>query len=395
MTTTTIGVKQAPAEELPAHSPLGPSSSERWLKCLASVEHTKHMGDTASKFAAEGTAAHELSEWVRVQGKPAEDFLGQEIHADGFRFPVNWEMVHAVQKFVDYCARLEGDPYYEERVHYTAFVPNGWGTADDLRIGPTTYVTDLKYGKGIMVSAQDNSQLKLYALGVFQDFGHLYDIENFVLTVHQPRLDHVDVWEISTHDLLIWTRDVVVPAFERAMEPDPPFVPGEWCRFCPAKESCEARNNHMQELYLDDLDTVEEEMTPEQLGAIMDRLSLIRSWCNDKEAQAMSAINKGTPPIGEDGPYKLVEGRSSRKWKDESEAEKAMRAAKYKVSEIFVPRKLISAPAAEKLLGKKHEIIQTMVDKPAGKPALVKASDPRPALQIKAEEEFDDLENEE
>jgi hypothetical protein len=136
-------------------------------------------------------------------------------------------------------------------------------------------------------------------------------------------------------------------------------------------------------------------MAPEALGAIMDRLALIRSWCNDKEAQAMSAINKGNPPIGEDGEYKLVEGRSSRKWTNEAEVEKAMRAAKLKVADIFIPRKLISAPAAEKLLGKKHEIIQTMVNKPAGKPALVKASDPRPALQVKAEEEFDDLENEE
>ena len=116
MSVTTVGKQEesvVPEEE--AHSRLGPSASERWLNCLGSVRYTADMPGTESDYAAEGTAAHELSEWCRVQGKKAEHWLGQEIHAQGKRIPVTWEMVHAVQKFVDYTERLEGDPYYEER----------------------------------------------------------------------------------------------------------------------------------------------------------------------------------------------------------------------------------------------------------------------------------------
>lgn len=374
-----------------AHSRLGPSSSERWLNCTASVEFTAGMPDRDSEFAAEGTAAHTLSEWVREQRKPAKRFAGQEIGAKGRSFKVDGEMHAAVQRFVDYVEELPGDAYYEERVHYTAWVPNGWGTADDIRITDDghCYVTDLKYGKGVQVFAKNNSQLMLYALGVFQEFGHLYDIKHIHIAVHQPRLDHVDEWDISIKDLLIWARDVVKATSDDIAAGRVEFKPGEWCRFCPGKSVCEARSEAMQAEYLADLDGDVDQLPNYKLGEIMDRIPEIKAWISDMEARALSEVQKGNPVPGKDGDYKLVAGRSSRSWKDEKEAETALRK-KLKVKEIFPP-KMISPAQAEKHLGKKNPVLESLIKKSQGRPVLVTGADPRPPLQVSAEDEFDDL----
>ena len=374
------------SDTLPAHSKLGPSASKRWLVCHGSVKATEDLPDTSSVYAREGTAAHTLSEWVREQGKPAKDFIGQEIYVEGDRIVVNWEMVHAVQAYVDYCNELPGEAYVEERVHYDAFIPGGFGTSDDIRIdNEDCYITDLKYGKGVPEHAENNTQGMFYALGVFQDFGHLYDFKRFHIAIHQPRLESVSSWTISVEDLLIWVRDVAIPAYESAMGPNPPFVAGDHCQFCPLKQSCKTRADAMQAEYLNDLDGPEE-MTGEELAEISDRLSAIRAWCNDIEAHALSEVQKGHQV----GDWKLVEGRSNRTWKNAEEAEKALRGTKLKVKEIFV-KKMISPKQAEDLLGKDHPLMKEQVRKPPGRPVLVPGSDSRPPLQVNAEDEFEDL----
>lgn len=401
---TVIGKVNEVAEETPptsdpalAHSRLGPSSSERWLNCLGSVLYTKDMPDKSSIYAAEGTAAHELSEWVREQGKLAKKFIGQVIEVEEWEFEVTQEMADAVQSFVDYCEELEGDGFYEERVHYTAWVPDGWGTADDIRIedGGTCHVTDLKYGKGVQVWAKDNPQLRLYALGVFQDYGHLYDIKDFHLTIHQPRLGHVDEVSITVKELLLWARDIVAEAAVEALKPGAPFVAGDWCGFCPGKFECEARSQQMMETHLADFEDLEaEEMPNFKVGQILDKISAIRKWLNDIEERGMSEVQKGHPVTGKDGDYKLVEGRSNRCWKDQEVAEARLRKiSKLKVSDIFAKPKLLGPSPIEKLLGKKHPLLKELVEKPPGKPVLVSASDPRKTLQVKAEDEFEDLDN--
>lgn len=383
-------------DDLPAsdpdveHSPMGPSSGERWMNCSASVDFTKDMKDRNSIYAAEGTAAHELSEWMRNEGKPAKHYLGREIKAKGFTFEVTQEMATNVQQFVDYCDEFcDDDVFVEERVHYTAWVPNGWGTADDIRFKETVCkLTDLKYGKGVKVNAKNNTQLLLYALGVFQEYHHLYDIEEFILAIHQPRLNHVDEWTVTTKELLVWARDVVMPAAQEVLEGGK-FFPGKWCQFCRGKNLCEARANANVDDF-DDLDGTPVNAIPNyRLAELLDKVPEIKQWCADIEARALSEVQRGNP-VGE---YKLVAGRSYRKWKDSAEAEKALRGVrKLKVADIL-PAKLISPAQAEKLLGKGHAILDDLVNKGPGKPVLVPGSDPRPPLQVDAEDEFDDLDN--
>jgi hypothetical protein len=374
-------------ELLQEHSPLGPSASLRWLKCPGSVKLTEGMPDTESIFAAEGTFAHYVSELARVQEKPAEEFI--DMASECGRFVVDKAFADALQSFIDYVNALPGDPFYEHRVSYDVWVPGGFGTADDIRMADTMcHVTDLKFGQGVKIFAEDNSQLMLYALGVFQDLGHLYDIDFFHLVIHQPRLDHVDEVTVPVQEILIWAERVVKPIVNEALANNAHFEAGDWCRWCPAKATCAHRAkwvfaNLVEEM--DDLDgpTLTEAglMDLDTLGKAMDLVDLVRVWCTDIEAHVMSEVQKGHDVGG----WKIVEGRSNRTWKDDAEAEKAMRAAKLKVAEIFT-RKMISPTAFEKLRGKKHAILTTHVEKPRGKPKLAPPSDPRPPLKVSPEE---------
>jgi len=371
-----------------AHSRMGPSAAERWLKCTASVRFTAGMPDRPSQFAAEGTAAHTLSEWAREEGKLCKEFIGREIESDGYTFVVDAEMAGHVQRFVDYCEELPGEAFFEERVHYTAWVENGWGTADDIRItNDVCYVTDLKYGKGVQKFAKGNEQLMLYALGVFQDYGYLYDFKEMVIAIHQPRLDHIDTHRIPVKDLLLWARDEVKPKAEIAITGDgAEFVAGEHCRFCPGRDSCEARNEQMANAYIEDFEDGSGGDVPNyKLAEWLEKIPAIRQWCADIEARALSELQKGNPV----GDYKLVAGRSSRSWADEAEAEKALRK-KLKVKEIF-PTKMISPSQAEKLLGKNNQVLEGLVKRSQGKPTMVPGDDPRSAYQVDAADDFSDL----
>jgi hypothetical protein len=297
-------------------------------------------------------------------------------------------MARYVQQFVDYCEQWPGEGFYEERVHYTAWVPDGWGTADDIRIVEIEglcRLTDLKYGKGIKVYAKSNTQLMMYALGVLQDFGHMYDLKKFILAIHQPRLDHIDEFEISVKDLLLWANEIVRPAAEEATGGSTTFRAGPWCRFCRGKNQCEARANE----YIGDFESLEDSnvIPAYKLAEMLSKVPDIKAWCADIESRAMSMVQSGEK-VGE---YKLVSGRSYRKWKDEKTAEKALRkVSKLKVADIL-PQKLVSPAQAEKLLGKKHPILSELVNQGPGKPVLVPGTDPRPPLQAEAADEFDSL----
>lgn len=386
------------------HSPLGPSAAERWILCPGSVLLTKDLPDHSSEYAIEGTAAHTLSEWCRLEGAPAISYRGRTIEVptnDGVaKVVVTVEMAHAVQEFVDYVQQFEGDAFYEMRVSFSTWVPDGFGTADDIRVADgVCRVTDLKFGTGVQVYAKDNPQLKLYALGVFQELQYLYDFERFVLAIHQPRLDHVDEWEIDLPALLAWAQDVAKPAAKMALEPGAPLAAGEHCRFCLARQTCTVRAQaNLAEVLSDfeDLDDVKHSelldpltLTNDQMAHILARLDDIKRWCSDVETRAVAEILDGHPV----GDWKLVEGRSNRKWKDESQAEQALRGSKLKVADIFV-KKLISPTQAEKLLGKKHPIMIHQVVKPRGAPKLAPGNDPRRPYEVTAEDEFEDLDEE-
>jgi hypothetical protein len=224
------------------HSVLGPSSAERWMNCPASVLLPGIAPQT--EYAAEGTAAHTLSEWVR-EGKPLKDFKGKILVVGDFEFKVGKNMMDSVQTFVDSVEKLPGVPVIEARVGYEELVPGGFGTLDDARIQEDLcVVTDFKHGKGVEVAAADNAQMKLYALGLFFDFKWMFRFQRFVLRICQPRRQHFDEWEVSLGKLLQWGYDVVRPSAQRALTPGSEFKAGPWCKFCKAKDVCSTRASY-------------------------------------------------------------------------------------------------------------------------------------------------------
>ena len=349
----------------------------------------------AARFAAEGTAAHELAERCLRQGANASDYRGEALTADGFAFDVTNEMVDAVQLYLDYVRDQPGRLLIEQQVDFSPWVPGGFGTADAVVLNEdVATIVDLKYGRGVKVEADNNPQAMCYALGAAYAYSFLFDIPTFRLVIVQPRLDHISAWEITTSDLLTWAEDVLKPAVEAALSEAPAFHPGEvQCRFCRAKGTCRALAKHSLAIASDGFEALGDPVKPTDLkqlsngeiAALLPHLDLVADWIKAVEAIALSQLERGATVPG----YKLVAGRSLRKWADEAEAEAALRALpKLKVADIFT-KKLISPAQAEKKLGKTHKLLAEHVVKPAGRPTLAPVSDTRPALEIDPTAGFD------
>lgn len=220
---------------------MGPSSAERWLNCGGGC------GGAQSEYAAEGTCMHTLSEWVRDERKPVEAWKGKVMQSGEFSFKVGRMMMNAVRTFVDSVEKLPGAPLVEERVAYDDLVPGGFGTLDDARLHlDAGIVTDFKGGKGVVVSAKDNSQLKLYDLGVFFKYDWLFKFKKFVNRISQPRrgvMAEVEAEEISVGHLLQWGYDVVRPRAESLLagKLKDQLKAGPWCRFCGKRNTCGTR----------------------------------------------------------------------------------------------------------------------------------------------------------
>jgi hypothetical protein len=388
---------------LPAHSLRGPSSGDRWIYresngvmkgCPASVRLSKGIEEESSIYAAEGTAAHWISQIAREQNQPASAFLGythkkEMTNPQGGSFICDREMAEGVQTFLDYVNNIPCTAAaFEEKLTYFKWVPDdGFGTADDIRIDEKNgicHITDLKYGKGVQVFATDNIQLLLYALGVFETYGLIYEFDRFSLNISQPRLDHVDEWEVSLDDLLAWGENVVKPAAEITDKPDAPVNPGIWCRWCPARKRC--RKRILWVLTMSDIET--EIINNYELAQLYDHVDSVRKLCNDIEELALSEATKTAGAIPG---HKIVEGRSNRQWKDEKEIKRAMLNEGFDSTDI-VTEKLISVAQFEKLAGKKSELLtEDYVNKPPGAPTLVPETDKRPALGTDVDEEFADF----
>lgn len=390
-----------------AHSPLGPSSAERWLNCTASVKATEGVPETPSRYAAEGTIAHEIAEESFATGTPPQMFLGQVRQCDGFGIEVDKEMVEGVHFFLDHMNDLPvGDDFNESRVSYEQYVPGGFGTLDRARVvGDTGYIRDLKYGKGVQVFATDNAQLKLYALGWYLTYGWLYpDIKTFNLGVVQPRLDHVDEWSISLDDLLKWAEYVAIKAAETETE-DAVFVAGSHCRFCRIRSTCVTRAESVFNTVLEDFGTIDnaieqtktltrsQNMTNEQVAKALCGLPQIRAWCKDLEAHAMSQVQHNQ----EVGGWYLTEGRANRQFgKPLKEViELAFKHGVVDPKVLLEEPALLSPAKAEKALGKKHPLFSEpgLIDKPKGKPTLAPPGDGRPPMKVNASDDFTALED--
>lgn len=373
-----------------AHAKLSASGSHRWLNCPGSIKAEESISDRDSPAAAEGTAAHELAEHCLINSVPAESLIGETFN----NHEVTQSMADYVQQYVDYVKSFSGEHFYEVRVDFSSYVPEGFGTCDALVIQPKEKrirVIDLKYGKGVQVYAENNSQAMLYALGALEDYNMIYDIETVVVTIVQPRLDHIDEWEISVAELLEWAESVREKA-QLCLSDDAPRVPGEkQCQFCKFKARCPEQKQMVEHTMLAMFDEIEpanlcnaDQLSDAELLRAMQNKKLIEGWLSSVEKHITERLEDGTGFKG----YKLVEGRSLRQWVDEDAVLSVLSDNGYDEDELYT-KKFVSVAQAEKLLGKKDKsLIGEYITKPAGKPTLAPESDKRPAINI-TKDDFD------
>lgn len=364
-----------------AHAKLSASGSGKWLVCTPSAHLESLLPDEGSAFAAEGTLAHTVFEQAMAAYLADEPWNTTGVSPD---------MRDHVGKAVDFARDLIEKAYdrckdpvilLERRLDFSPWVPEGFGTGDLVIITDgLVEVADLKYGKGVVVSATENSQMRLYGLGAYNELSMLYNLERVRMHIMQPRLDNWGSEELTVYELLKWAADVVVPKAKIAWDGEGERVPGEHCTnyFCRARFSCPARNAAAQELITSSFALLPaDELTPAQMSQVLSRADEVIKWLTDAKTWAVKQLEKGQRVPG----WKLVEGRSNRKYTDENAVAAAITSAGIDEAMIY-ERSLLGITAMEKMLGKKKfaEILGKLIEKPKGKPTLAPESDDRPAI---------------
>lgn len=358
-----------------AHAWVGPSSIARVLACPPSARFSEQFPDTASDYAAEGTEAHELCEYLvrKALGekvrKPKGKFHCEEMQecAEGYAAFVMEMYETAKQTTPDAVLLLE------QRVDVSEYIPECFGTADCILIADGTMtICDYKHGMGVRVDAEENPQLKTYALGALEMFGCLYDIDTIRLVIYQPRIENISDWTISKAELLQWAEETLKPTAQLAYKGEGEFCAGSHCRFCKAKAVCRKRAE--QNLMLAQYDFAPPmELENTEIPIILSKASELVAWVNDIKEYALSQALSG---VRYDG-YKLVEGRSNRKYTDKDAVAKAVTEAGFNP---YSEPEILGITAMEKLLGKKKfsEVLGQYIEKPHGSPTLVPETDKRP-----------------
>ena len=361
------------------HSTLSASASHRWLTCTASVKFTAGMPDSPSDYAEEGTRAHELCAWkvaemFKVQGVKKPDFKydsATEECADGYA-------AFIAEKMTDRAAI-----FLEQRVDYSDYTaPGSFGTADCVIVaGDTLKIVDYKHGVGVPVECDHNPQLMLYALGAYSALKDLYDIKNVEMSIYQPRIGNISTWATSMQELIDTATSVFKPKAEEAISDKGNFCAGEWCRFCKGKQICRERARANLSQTREDF-KLPPELSNTEVAEILTKVDQIIAWCTDIKDYALENALKGEKFTG----FKLVYGRSIRKYSDE---EKVADAVKAEGLDPYA-HKLLGVTDMTKLLGKKRfdEILGSYIVKPQGKPTLVPDSDKRPEMALSDFSEF-------
>ena len=363
-----------------AHAVLSPSSASRWMACTPSARFEQQFENTTSIFAEEGTLAHAIGELIiqRRLDIISSDFFHEELVACQVDPLYNAEMLTHAEQYADYCLQ-ESQPDHihavETRLDITSHVPEGFGTGDYMRVIPSErklIFRDLKYGKGVPVSATNNTQLKIYAIGALAWWGWLYEIDTVSVGIYQPRLNNNSEWEISVPELMQWAEDELRPKAKLAFAGEGEYAPGNHCKFCRARVRCKALADYNLDLFKHELKT-HDQLTDHEMLSVVKKASLLSAWAKDIEEYMLAEAVKGKQWEG----MKLVEGKSNRIFVSESATEAKLIKEGY--VEIYTPKKLLGITDLKKNIGAKafKELVEPDLRKPPGKPTLVPADDPR------------------
>lgn len=377
------------------HALLGASRANRWLNCTPSARMTEDMDDRTSVFAQEGTLAHELGELMlqldlKLITKRAYNSKLKLIKANEL---YDEEMPDQVEKYTNYVfERLAEakshtkDPlvFLEQRLDFSDYVPEGFGTGDCTIIADGALeIIDLKYGKGVEVFAEENPQMKLYALGALSAYDFIYDIDTVRMTIAQPRLNNFSSWELSVKDLLDWAVDEVQPKAMLAWEGKGETVAGDWCIWCKVKGSCKARAEKNLELAKKYNYQDPNLLNVDEIAEILKQADEIQKWAKDVQDFALEqARDNGVKYEG----WKLVEGRSNRRYADPDAIKALLVKEGFEENKILKPAELLGITALTKAITKKKfdSLLTDLVIKPEGKPTLVPESDKRKEINSAA-----------
>ncbi len=397
------------------HAKLSPSGSERWMNCPASIRMEEGLPDTSSVYAEEGTAAHEVAAICLEKELPASSQLGKvfnkcEVQSEGFK--CDEEMADAVQQYIDHVNTFKGDAFFEKQVCVKPWVDEGFGHADVIKIYAcdldplVVTVIDLKYGKGVMVEAQDNSQAGIYGLGVYNDYKDLFDFDDdtvFQLVIVMPRKDHITQWNLTLKELLEFG-DRVKLAAKECENPEAAFDPGpKTCQWCKAKTTCKSLHDYNIKLAVEDFEEFDlsgemkfkdpRKNSNDDISIILDNVDGITKWAKAIEAHALMELN-----AGHDIPnYKLVEGKKGdKKWKDEKEVVEIFETLfdieekeLYGKPKILTPTKALALLGSMKLKKKDKDSVESLYSQTDGKPNIAHVSDRRIPIKPSVETDFE------
>ncbi|WP_128426311.1 DUF2800 domain-containing protein [Gudongella oleilytica] len=367
------------------HAILSASSAHRWLICTRAPRLEQEFADNSGEAAAEGSAAHALAEHklrkaLKLRTKrPVSKYDSDEMEAatDGY--------VDFVLEILAGLKQTCSDPtiLIEQRLDFSRFVPDGFGTGDCVVIGDRTlHIVDFKFG-WTLVHAEENPQMKLYGLSALELFDGIYDISEVSMSIYQPRRENASTYTVFKESLYQWAEEILVPTAKLAFEGGGEFVPGDHCQFCRAAVKCRARAEEKLNLARFEF-SLPPVLTDDDIEGIIAKLDDLTAWANDIRNYALeAALNHGKRWCG----FKLVEGRSNRRYKNEEAVAEAAKAAGYR--DIY-RQSLITLTEMEKLMSKAKfsEILGELIEKPPGKPALVPITDKRPEINTSAKQDF-------
>ena len=374
---------------MPKHAYLSASASHRWLACPPSAKLCASIPDQASEYAQQGTDCHELCAYLveKALGRDVPDPTESLTYYDAEMQNCAEEYRNYVLEQIEAAKEFCKDPQVmiEQRLDFSRWVENGFGTGDCVIVADEVLqIIDYKHGLGVLISAGDdehggNSQMMCYALGALEVFGDIYDINHIKMTIFQPRRENISTYTISRDDLLKWADEILAPTAQLAYIGEGKFKAGDHCQFCKVKATCRKRAEYNLELAKYDFE-MPATLDNTEIAAILEKVDEMISWGNDIKEYALKQEQSGVHFEG----WKVVEGRSNRKYTDE-------KAVAFKVKDAgFDPyeKKLLGVTAMSTLLGKKkfEELLGELIYKPPGKPALVPESDKRPAMNTAIED---------